>query len=274
MSNKKFNAMEALKKKLNNHSQNIGIPATNNTIIENENNSLVKIDKDNFDMFDLKTLNDWGIENAEDLKFCTEKIVKIGNYISNTALELGKDFEEIFQRFSHQGSENGTYVKIIEFLGFNRRTILRHRKRYSLFILTDSIISKQIIAGLSVKSIDLIDKIERNELKENLDKITSKSEFTELIKSLDYDNYEQQKLLAPEDLIKTDDEKKEEKKEEKKIYEKEITDKSYETSENILGVDNILGIFEDYEDRYKELNNDDKEKLSSLIKEISAILKK
>ena len=267
MSNKKFNAMEALKKKLD--GQNIGLTVSN-PITENENNSLVKIDKDNFDMFDLKALNDWGIENAEDLKFCTEKIVRIGNYMSNTALELGKDFEEIFQRFSHQGSENGTYVKIIEFLGFNRRTILRHRKRYSLFMLTESSIAKQIIAGLSVKSIDLIDKIERNGLKDSLDKITSKSEFTELLKSLDYNNYEQQKLLAPKDCIEIVDETKNE----NNFDEKEIINKSDETNKNILGVDNILGIFEDYEVRYQELNNDDKEKLSSLIKEISAILKK
>lgn len=263
MSNKKFNSLAAIKEKLKN--QQIGIPVSTNTMIENENNSLVKIDKDNFDMFDLKALNYWGIENEEDLKFCTEKIVKIGNYVSNTALELGKDFEEIFQRFSQQGSENGIYEKLIEFLGFNKRTVLRHRKRYNLFMLTDSSIAKQIIAGLSVKSIDLIDKMERNELKENLDKITSKSEFIELLKSLDYDNYEQTKLFAPKEDVDTDDEIEDE---------KTFEEKKYKSNENILGVDSILGIFEDYEDRYKELNNDEKERLTGLINEISKILRK
>lgn len=269
MSKKKFNAMEALKEKMG--QQNIGTQI--NKIQENTNNSLITIKKDNFDTFNLQLLKDWEISNTEDFEFCTEKIVKIGNYVSNTALELGKDFEEIFQRFSMKGSEDGIYEKVIELLGFNKRTILRHRKRYNLFMLTESTEAKEIIAGLSVKNIDLIDRMERNELKECLDNITSKEEFTNFIKSLDMDNYDQKKLFAPEEKSEEIDiDVKDEQEENEDIN--NSRKETYETEEKVWEVDNILGIFEDYEERYQELNNDEKEKLSSLIKEISAILKK
>ena len=266
MSQKKFNAMEALKEKLG--QQNVGVSTVSNIQTEPEKNALVKIEKDNFDLFNLQALNDWGI-NEDDLQFCTQKIVKIGNYMSNTALELGKDFEEIFQRFSKQGSENGIYEKVIEFLGFNKRTVLRHRKRYNLFMLTESEIAKQIIAGLSVKNIDLIDRIDKYELKDNLDIITSKDEFMELIKSLDIDNYDQKKLFAPEG--KSEDKENDVNDE---LDDNTDNESRNECEEEILEVDSILGIFEDYEERYQELNNDEKTRLSNLIKEISSILKR
>ena len=207
------------------------------------------INKENFvtiSQLDFSEISNWELKNDE-FEFCKSKIEKIINHTANSYLFIGKEFEEIFQKFSKQGSENGIYEKLVDFLGFNPKTVRRWRKRYSLFQLAKTQSEKELIAAIPTTCIEKLSKLSTSEINNILSDNNTKEE---LIKAINTEKLEYKE--------KNIDEK-------KKVS--DTMSESYNFSE-----DKILDIFGGFNEKMDKLTIDKKEKVNKLIASIEKIL--
>ena len=97
-------------------------------------------------------------ENREIQELLKKSSIRFLNTISNSALELGKLFEEVAGELKKQGSPDGIYIKWLESINMNRMTALRYRRRYQLFQGMKDINGQKTVSLLSSRVIDLIFK--------------------------------------------------------------------------------------------------------------------
>ena len=135
------------------------------------------------------------IFNSEDLDindFLKEKTLETQNISAKGSLALGKIFSEVFEKLL--GSK--TYEKFIEWNGFNKRTALRHRKRFEIF----KIVPDEMRSMIATLPMGLIEEISNNE-KELLPYIEngiSREELETLIQGLEIDNTDNMKIKFSE----------------------------------------------------------------------------
>lgn len=90
----------------------------------------------------------------EDIKdFLKNESFKLINIQAKSSLELGEIFTNVFNKLSKQGSSNGLYENWLELHGYNKKTALRHRKRFELYSEVDEN-KKNIVALLPVRTIE------------------------------------------------------------------------------------------------------------------------
>lgn len=90
----------------------------------------------------------------EDIKdFLKNESFKLINIQAKSSLELGEIFNNVFNKLSKQGSSNGLYENWLELHGYNKKTALRHRKRFELYSEVDEN-KKNIVALLPVRTIE------------------------------------------------------------------------------------------------------------------------
>ena len=97
-------------------------------------------------------------DNREIQELLKKSSIRFLNTISNSALELGKLFEEVAGELKKQGSPDGIYIKWLESINMNRMTALRYRRRYQLFQGMKDINGQKTVSLLSSRVIDLIFK--------------------------------------------------------------------------------------------------------------------
>jgi len=97
-------------------------------------------------------------DNKEIQELLKKSSIRFLNTISNSALELGKLFEEVAGELKKQGSPDGIYIKWLESINMNRMTALRYRRRYQLFQGMKDINGQKTVSLLSSRVIDLIFK--------------------------------------------------------------------------------------------------------------------
>ena len=125
------------------------------------------------------------IFNSEDLivnNFLKEKTLETQNISAKGSLALGKIFSEVFEKL--QGSK--TYEKFLELNGFNKRTALRHRKRFEIF----KIVPEEVRPMIAMLPMELIEKINNNEgeLLPYIEEGVSREELETLIQGLELNN--------------------------------------------------------------------------------------
>jgi hypothetical protein len=135
------------------------------------------------------------IFNSEDLivnNFLKEKTLETQNISAKGSLALGKVFSEVFEKL--QGSK--TYEKFIQLNGFNRRTALRHRKRFEIF----KIVPEERKPMIAMLPMELIEKISNNEeeLLPYIENGISREELETLIQGLEIDNTDNMKIKFSE----------------------------------------------------------------------------
>ena len=177
------------------------------------------------------------IFNSEDLDindFLKEKTLETQNISAKGSLALGKIFSEVFEKLL--GSK--TYEKFIELNGFNKRTALRHRKRFEIF----KIVPEEMRAMIATLPMELIEKISNNEeeLLPHIEDGVSREGLEILIQGLDINNAKNMKINFSE------------------------TEKSVEEKFVALGSINI--------ERINSLEEGKKNKINNLLKKIEKIL--
>ncbi len=177
------------------------------------------------------------IFNSEDLDindFLKEKTLETQNISAKGSLALGKIFSEVFEKLL--GSK--TYEKFIELNGFNKRTALRHRKRFEIF----KIVPEEMRAMIATLPMELIEKISNNEeeLLPHIEGGVSREGLETLIQGLDIDNAKNMEINFSE------------------------TEKSVEEKFVALGSINI--------ERINSLEEGKKNKINNLLKKIEKIL--
>lgn len=94
-------------------------------------------------------------KDSEILNILEEETINLINIQIKSSIELGKIFSNVFNKLGKARSPEGVYEKWILASGFNKRTALRHRKRYELYSLVNDD-KKNFISLLPIKSIELI----------------------------------------------------------------------------------------------------------------------
>ncbi|MGF6906787.1 hypothetical protein [Fusobacterium sp. PH5-44] len=244
MGSKAFKNMEALKNQF--AEQNLTKEVEGST----KTNVISKIEKsDNFltlSTLDFSEINNWGL-NSTETEFCKSKAQKIINHTANSFLTLGKEFEEIFQTFSNSGSKDGIYEKLVEYLGFNPKTVRRWRKRYSLFLMAKTQSEKELISTIPTNYIEKLSKLSESEINILLNNNSTKEELTKAINT--------EKLGYKEE--KSDDHEKA----------PDTMSEGFNFTE-----DNILNIFDNFSEKIENLEDSKKEKLNKLILGIQKLL--
>lgn len=150
---------------------------------------------------------------AEDMEFNNQiytKETEIGEYLKEKTIELytiqakgslalGKVFSEVYDKLI---SKRGLYEAWIAENNFNKRTALRHRKRYSLYKIAPTDRARSIVAVLPVNAIELADKIEDEKLlSDYLEIAKDKKDFIEEIEKIVNDTDKTIKLLPKEKVF-------------------------------------------------------------------------
>ena len=100
-------------------------------------------------------------EEREIGEYLKEKTIELYTIQAKGSLALGKVFTEVYERLI---SKRGLYEAWVMENNFNKRTALRHRKRYYLYKIAKTDRARSIVAVLPVNVIELIDKIEDEKL--------------------------------------------------------------------------------------------------------------
>lgn len=174
-------------------------------------NSNFLIQKENFKYDYLNNLLN-NIEGDEVKDFLKIESFKLVNIQAKTSLELGEIFTNVFNKLSKQGSTDGLYENWLELHGYNKKTALRHRKRFELYNEVNEN-KKDIVALLPVRvieelykdketSVGLINMAENSESLLTLN-ITENRELASTPKSLYYDfnifnNFQERMMLLKE----------------------------------------------------------------------------
>lgn len=107
-------------------------------------------------------------ENSIENDFFKEKTLEILNIQANASIQLGKIFEEVANK-----TEDKSYCKWLEYVGYTRTTAFRHRRRYELYELAETEKGKEIVALLTFRELDTF----YQNVDKNLEKL-NKNEFT------------------------------------------------------------------------------------------------
>ncbi|MDX8337421.1 hypothetical protein [Candidatus Cetobacterium colombiensis] len=98
------------------------------------------------------------IKSLTDDKEITDMLISKTSSLINlqikNALSLGEIFTSVFEKLSKSGSKyDGLYEKWLQLNGINKKTALRYRKRYELYLLVKN---KESIAIMPQKYIDIL----------------------------------------------------------------------------------------------------------------------
>lgn len=127
-----------------------------------------------FSFFDLSFLESFQDENKIEIEKITKNLFSISQ---KGAIEKGTEYNKAFDIFT----KDGNYEKWLKYIGVDKKTALRYRKRATLYNVVVSEKDKQIIASLPQKFIDKV--YEERNLLEDLSNINSlKMEEVEEIK--------------------------------------------------------------------------------------------
>ncbi|GAA6326342.1 hypothetical protein F350042L8_34400 [Fusobacterium ulcerans] len=154
-----------------------------------------------------ESLNDlWEMEifkenTMEENEYLKEKTCEIINLQAKASLSLGKIFTEIADKYSN--NKNGTYGKWLKLMGYNERTALRHRGRFSLYNKITNIESKGLIAGLPVKDLEKILQDEEIFL-EYFENGITREELDNLLDSKEINSAENKKITFNEEILEID----------------------------------------------------------------------
>lgn len=134
------------------------------------------------------------IRNLTDDKEITELLISKTTSLINlqikNAISLGEIFTSVFDKLSKSGSKyDGLYEKWLQLNGVNKKTALRYRKRYELYLLVNN---KEPIAIMPQKYIDILYSEENKT--EYINVINSGATYEEIIDLL------KAKTIAPEKI--------------------------------------------------------------------------
>lgn len=181
-------------------------------------------------------------DDLELVEYLKRKSLEMLKIQGNNMIMLGKNLTEVFEELGRKGSPEGLYLKYLEFNGYKKDTALRLRKRYELFSKCKSDVVKQIVSILPIRGIEQLYKEQDTvlpELEKNSENLTYK-------KMLDMINRSRQAIEIKEN------------KDEELIY-------SYNS-------ERIDSLYRRINNRFDELDEKRKEKLSKLLFEIEKLL--
>ena len=107
-------------------------------------------------------------DSEEENLFLESKTKEALNIQANASLELGRVFSEVAEKI-----EDRTYCNWLEIIGFNRTTAFRHRRRHELFLMATKESTKEIIASLTFRELEIFYKNKEDNIK-----LIDESEFT------------------------------------------------------------------------------------------------
>lgn len=165
--------MERLKKDLTNEKQ---MPSVEKKLIEEDLKGII----------DFNLINEL-TEDQELQNFLREESIKLFNIQSKAVIELGKIFNDVYDKLSKQGSIDGIYEKWLGLNNFNKTTAWRYRQRFELFSKVNES-KKNMVAILPYGLInslyknyqleEIIEIINSNENKDSIKEILIKKELT------------------------------------------------------------------------------------------------
>jgi hypothetical protein len=105
------------------------------------------------------------LSGAKDLDlYLFDKATEIINVTRKSRLELGKTFQEVYNKLGGDNQYNGIYTQWLEFYGFNKMTALRHRNRYNLYNEMRSDETKELVSKVTDEWINKLIKHEAKEI--------------------------------------------------------------------------------------------------------------
>ncbi|SKA13431.1 hypothetical protein SAMN02745174_02643 [Cetobacterium ceti] len=126
------------------------------------------------EIIDITALNfDNELFHNDEGEYLKQKSYEVAVISTKGVLALGKIFKDVFDKLGN--SKIGTYEKWINFNGFNKRTALRYRKKYELYMLVNENRKEQI----ALMPFDLIEKLANN-IEENIKLINEGISIEEL----------------------------------------------------------------------------------------------
>ncbi len=141
-------------------------------------------------------------EESEIGEYLKEKTIELYTIQAKGSLALGKVFSEVYDKLI---SKKGLYEAWIIENNFNKRTALRHRKRYSLYKIATTERARSIVAVLPVNVIELVDKIEDEKLlSDYLELAKDKKDFIEEVGKLFNKSNEKLIILPKENVFEFD----------------------------------------------------------------------
>ncbi|MGX6592736.1 hypothetical protein [Cetobacterium ceti] len=158
--------MERLKKDLTNEKQ---MPSVEK-----------KLDEEN-----LKGIIDFNLiknltEDKDLQNFLKEESIKLFSIQSKAVIELGKIFNDVYDKLSKQGSADGLYEKWLSLNNFNKTTAWRYRQRFELFSKVEED-KKNMIAILPY---GIINNLYKNYQFEEIIKIINTNDNKEALKEV------------------------------------------------------------------------------------------
>ncbi len=141
-------------------------------------------------------------EESEIGEYLKEKTIEVYTIQAKGRLALGTVFSEVYDKLI---SKKGLYEAWIIENNFNKRTALRHRKRYSLYKIATTERARSIVAVLPVNVIELLDKIEDEKLlSDYLELAKDKKDFIEEVGKLFNKSNEKLIILPKENAFEFD----------------------------------------------------------------------
>ena len=173
-------------------------------------------------------------QDKEILDILKNETINLINVQIKSSIELGKIFTTVFNKLANARSSEGIYEKWITYNGFNKRTALRHRKRYELYSLVNDD-KKNFVSLLPIKFIEQIFNNDKNIYISLINEGITKEELNTLLHPL------------------------------------EISSNSLKEESPI---DYDINIFKFLDEKLNQLNNKDKIKVEKLMSEIYKIINK
>lgn len=163
--------------------------------MEKNKNELIDINELDFSNEIFKT------KDLEINDFLKRKSFEVITINTKGSLALGKIYSEVFNRLSGSNRFDGYYEKWLLINGINKKTALRHRKRFEIYMKLSTENGKQLIALLPVRELEklcqneelyinhLNNGMSKDELKELLNKNLKLENEKEVIKDMDHFDY-------------------------------------------------------------------------------------
>jgi len=118
--------------------------------------------------------------------FLKVKAVEIKNVEAASRIELGRVLAEVFENLAGKNQYDGLYERWLGEVEINKRTALRHRKRYEVYSKVENQEGKQLVASLPERLMDKLytheelpliikkieDGMEKSELKDLIEDVT------------------------------------------------------------------------------------------------------
>jgi hypothetical protein len=217
-------------------------------------------------LIDTSYLDDLKPEAGEELfNLLIKKSIEYDNTVIDAIMETGRILEEVFQAISKRGSKEGLYMKWLEKKNISSRQALRQRMKFIIFNNVKTIEGKKIIKEFPIRKMDAIKKLGEDKVINFLNNSSvTKNDFilfidSETLKLFDLaenkkNDLENEKTETPIDVVTLE------------AVPKNIT-KIHELNE-------ILSIFNGYEEKVKRLSSEEKKNINLHLEEINKILQK